>query len=129
RWTLPTAHDNTTRNWLQTAVTHQEGRSQPVLPAFYPLPSGDRIVYRSHRGVHALDARTGYEAWGTPFAWSMDQMVSNRRFATPLDNWVNSYNDYSPHVLFENAVLGTLTSDGNRVFAVDDLAVPPYRSN
>jgi outer membrane protein assembly factor BamB/tetratricopeptide (TPR) repeat protein len=32
---------------------------------------------------------------------------------------------YAPPLLFENTTLGTLSSDGRRVYAVDDLAVPP----
>lgn len=129
RWCLPTAYDNFTRGWIQTAGAQQEGRSQPVVPALCPLPSGDRVIFRSHRGVHAVNVSTGREAWDTPLTWSMDQMASQRRFAMFLETWVSGYFEYSPHAVFENSVIGTLTCDGSRVFAVDDLAVPPYRSN
>ena len=33
---------------------------------------------------------------------------------------------YAPPLLFENSTLGTLSSDGHRVYAIDDLAVPPH---
>jgi outer membrane protein assembly factor BamB len=33
---------------------------------------------------------------------------------------------YAPPLLFENTTLGTLSSDGHRVYAIDDLAVPPH---
>lgn len=126
RWTLATAHHSFTQGVLQ-AVAQCEGRT-PILPAFYALPGGDRAYYRSHRGVHAIDTHTGKDLWDTHFAWSMDQMAAQSRFASTLRGWVEGYFDYSPHAVVENTVLGNLTSDGHRVFAVDDLAVPPYRS-
>lgn len=54
-------------------------------------------------------------------------MVPQPNYSSYLETWVNSYLDVSPHVLLENAVLGTLSTDGARIYAVDDLAVPPYR--
>ena len=54
-------------------------------------------------------------------------MTADPPYASHLLSWVNNYLEVSPHVLFGNAILGTLSTDGVRVYAVDDLAVPPYR--
>ncbi len=128
RWVRPTFHHSFTRTVMQ-AASQPEGRYVPSYSAFHALPNGDRVLYRSHRGVHAIDPGTGKDAWETPFAWSMDQMAAQQRFASVLEDWVTGYFQYSAHAMLENSVLGTLTSDGRRVFAVDDLALPPYRSN
>ncbi len=127
RWALPTAHEAATRDWVQTAVRRQEARDHPVLSAFFPLRIGDWLVYRSYRGVHAVDARTGREAWKVPSAWSLDQLASQPSTVSPLESWVSAYLDGSPQALFGNALLGMLSTDGSRVYAVDDLGVPPYR--
>ncbi|HEY7156882.1 MAG TPA: PQQ-binding-like beta-propeller repeat protein [Gemmataceae bacterium] len=127
RWTRPTVHEAATRTWLQTAVEAQESRVSPILPASAPIVAGGRVVYRSYRGLHAVDIQTGREAWQTPSAWSIDQMTAEPRYASHLQAWINDYLEVSPHVLFGNALLGTLSTDGVRVYAVDDLAVPPYR--
>ena len=54
-------------------------------------------------------------------------MTSQPLYSSHLESWVNDYLEVSPHLLFGNAVLGTLSTDGARVYAVDDLAVPPPR--
>ena len=127
RWTRPTAHEEISRDWMHSAAEHQENRDRTVLPAFFPVAAGDWLVYRSHRGVHALDARTGREVWEAPSAWSIDRMLTQPACSPYLKAWVNAYLDLSPQVLFGNALLGTLGADGARVYAVDDLAIPPYR--
>src|SRR5262249_59694844 len=33
---------------------------------------------------------------------------------------------FAPSLLFENSTLGTLSSDGRLVFAIEDLVVPPH---
>jgi outer membrane protein assembly factor BamB len=126
RWAQPTAHQASAKLWLQTAVEELDDRGQPPLPAAVPLVVGDRIVYRSHRGLHAVDAATGKEAWEAPSEWSAERMGAQPRYAAELETWVKTYLEVSPHVLSGNAVLGTLSADGGRVYAVDDLAVPPY---
>jgi hypothetical protein len=126
RWTRPTAHEALTREWLQTAGEKLDVRDRPVVPAFYPVLAGDRLIYRSHRGLHAVDVRSGREAWEAPSAWSIDRMGAHPEHSLHLKTWVRTYLELSPHVLVGNALLGTLSTDGARVYAVEDLAVPPY---
>jgi outer membrane protein assembly factor BamB len=128
-WTRPTAREANTKDFLQAAVTRQELRDLPVLPTFFPLTVGNKVIYRNYLGLHAVDLKTGKETWKVPSAWSLDRLLAEPRHASLVESWVSAYLEYSPHVLFENAVLGTLATDGSRVYAVDDLAVPPYRPN
>jgi outer membrane protein assembly factor BamB len=127
-WAETTAQEASSRTLLQTAIEQQASRGRPLLPASYPLAVGERIVYRSHRGIHALDLRTREEDWHRPFTWGMDQLLVETNHAPHVEAWAGSYLDVSPHVLFGNAVVGTLSTDGTRVYAVDDLAIPPYRN-
>jgi outer membrane protein assembly factor BamB len=126
RWSRPTAHEAVTRAWLQTAAEEQEDRGQPSLSAFAPLPAGGRVVYRSHRGLHAVDVATGKEAWEVASEWSADRLAAEQRHGAALETWVKTYLEVSPQVLAGNGVVGTLSTDGARVYAVDDLGVPPY---
>ncbi len=126
RWARPTAHEAFTKVWLQTAADEQEDRGQPLLPAFAPLVVGGRLVYRSHRGLHAVDLATGKPAWEAAAEWSTDRLAANPRHGAALETWVKAYLEASPHVLAGNGVVGTLSAAGGRVYAVDDLGVPPY---
>lgn len=125
-WKQPTAREPATQDWLQAALRQQENRTRPILPALYPLVSRDRVVYRSHRGVEAVDLRTGRSLWEAPSEGALDQAIHDLATFPHVASWVNGYVRSNPHVLFENSVLGALTTDGARVFAVEDLAVPPF---
>jgi outer membrane protein assembly factor BamB len=47
-----------------------------------------------------------------------------------IDNWKQQYQNLGMlHVVLENSIIGSLTSDGQRVYTVDDLPVPPYVAN
>jgi outer membrane protein assembly factor BamB len=127
RWTRPTTHETGTRGWLQAAVQCQEDRNEPVLPGAVPVAAAGLIVFRSYRGVQAVDPRTG-EGWEAASDWSIDTLITQPRYAAHLESWFNSYREGSPNVVFGNGVLGTLSTDGARVYAVDDLAIPAYRS-
>lgn len=128
-WSRPATYETTTLDRVQQAERLHVDRGMPAISAGVPVVVAGQLVFRSTRGLHAVDLRTGQEAWEVPFVWSMDRMAVEPRYATHLHSWADSYLDYSPHVLYENAILGRLSTDGERVFAVDDLGVPPYRSS
>ena len=138
KWELPTIKQDNIKNWVAQAVASVEQR-KPVLPAFYPIASTVRgekglmplLVYRSYWGVHAVDLRTGQLAWESGSSGGLDKIggpgPDNPQKMQILMQWWQSYvQSSSQHVLFENSVLGTLSTDGNRVYLVDDLALPPH---
>ncbi len=125
-WARTTLNDETARDWVRGAAEQQEDRSQPVLPGAVPLALGDRVVYRSGRGVQAVDLRTGQPAWGWESERGFDRLAADPRHHSYLSSWVVGYLPNNPHLVFENAVVGGLSTDGARVYAVDDLPMPPY---
>lgn len=126
-WQLPTLHETATRIWIDSALS-KSNATQPILPAFFPIAAGGKIVYRSHRGIHAVERATGALCWTSPSPWGLDALALEANHFAHVSSWVQAYLQDFPHVLCENSVLGTLSSDGTSVFAVDDLAVPPYPS-
>jgi outer membrane protein assembly factor BamB len=125
RWPRETGSDGPTRAWVQEAVERQEAASQPILPAFISMAAGGRVVYRSDRGVRAVDPRSGVTVWECPSELSLDQLVREPAAHAHVASWVESYLASHPGVLVENTLLGTLSTDGRRVYAVEDLPVPP----
>lgn len=113
---------------LNAALARRLERIDALLPAFYPLAVNGKLVYRSYAGVHAVDARTGEVAWAMPAGGSLDALLSSAQSTsrvTYTNNWIQQYTSGNVNVYFENSTLGSLSSDGQRVYAVDDLAVPP----
>ena len=55
-------------------------------------------------------------------------MLKDTQKAPSLNSWVQLFKDKhnKPGVMIENSTIGTMSSDGNRVYFVDDLQVPPF---
>ena len=124
-----------------------QDRNQAVIPAQQPLALdiGSQenrtalAVYRSHGGLVARNMKTGAIHWANPIDWSIDRMANGSLLSKPkhrdaLDSWLTGYmsgnmNGMSvsgnPSVVFENSTVGTISSDGQRVFTVVDFEVPP----
>jgi outer membrane protein assembly factor BamB/tetratricopeptide (TPR) repeat protein len=142
-WSKKTIVSATTEQQVKTAEKLlTDNRNQPILPSFHPVTAtittkaGKQItllVYRNYKGIQLVNLADGKPRGHAFSAWSMDGMNDVGKGSEPnrvqaLSNWVSSYNTGvggRPNMLFENSVLGSFSSDGKRVFAIDDLAVAP----
>ncbi len=127
-WTVSTAHEAHAKKGLESAAQHFEGRARALTPTFVPITAKGMVYFRSHLGIHAVDGRTGRPAWQAPSPWSLDGMMADNDHRPHMQRWIDGFVTASPYVLFENGVVGTLSTDGARVYAVDDLGIPPYPS-
>lgn len=94
-------------------------------PEGHPVAVGNRVIYRTALGVAALDLISGQKVWETPLEFTTEGLLRDPARKQQLLYWVNRYYRTGPlHLLIENSVNGTLTTDGQRVFAVDGLALP-----
>jgi outer membrane protein assembly factor BamB len=125
------------RAWLKDAEKRMQDRGVPVIPAAVPITAtagdGDNkvplVVFRSQFGVHAADLQTGKLKWETPSQVGLDRMVRNTKMVANVSQWVNAHMQVRPNILLENSTVGTLSTDGASVFAVEDLGVPPANVN
>jgi outer membrane protein assembly factor BamB len=121
--------DGTARAWLEDAVRRQEAASRPALPPAAPLAVRGKVVSRSQRGILAVDRESGQIAWESPSALGLDNLLRDPAAHAHVAAWAEAYLADHPNVLLENSVLGALSTDGSRVYAVDDLPVPPRPAN
>lgn len=138
-WYVPTAEETTTRAWIDEAVRRAQGptrdpfhapeATQPVLSSFFPLAVDGKLVARTHRGIRAVDAASGATLWEASSPWALDAILHEPAEHAHVGLWVESYLGAHPAALLDNSLLGTLSTDGLRVYAVDDLPWPPYPSN
>jgi outer membrane protein assembly factor BamB/tetratricopeptide (TPR) repeat protein len=135
RWYLPVIREDATKKLiLERTVRTMETRNQPVLPTFFPIAADGKLVYRSFWGVHAVDLRTGKLMWEAPGELTLDRIHDTRRplpwkgaMVNALNGWVQQYTQTGKmNILFENSMLGTLTTDNQQVYLVDDVAMPPW---
>jgi outer membrane protein assembly factor BamB len=129
-WSVPTVLSKQGPEWIDAGLKAQERANRLVLPGFYPLALPGRVVYRSHAGLHALDPAGGRELWRS---WkerafpplSLDGIAADSGRAVHVRNWLQAIYGDAFHFPVEGSALGCLSADGERVYAVEDLAVPP----
>ncbi|HEX5271826.1 MAG TPA: PQQ-binding-like beta-propeller repeat protein, partial [Gemmataceae bacterium] len=96
-------------------VVGSDGKSRPI------------VIYRDYEGITARDIKSGKLAWYAKSHWSLEELLSDGQKQAYVTNWINSFRSaHKPTVLIENSTVGTLSSDGTRVYYIDDLQVPPF---
>lgn len=116
----------TLRNWetkqfrenLSTAVVNQ------------PIAVDDLIIYRDFKGVRAVNLDSGQTSWLFQSAGSLGQLIDE------LEEHTKSHSTYSQNLPLEkfynyNSIYGSLSSNGQYVFAIDYLpdTQPPAQIN
>ena len=134
KWKQPTVQEGTSGGFIDEATQQLQNMRKPVLPGAFPLAIGGKIIYRTQRGITARECDTGALAWESTLRGGLDsEDTRTSGIKTELDSWVRNYLQatpglaQSPGILIENTTLGTLSSDGKRVFGVEDVAVPPFQ--
>jgi outer membrane protein assembly factor BamB len=121
-----------TKSWIEQARPRDAQRSDIFLPAFFPIAAAGKLIYRSHAGVEAVDIKSGELAWSSvEFDASLDKLVNfDAQKKAAFDQWFKAYLQGGDQaLLFENSTIGTLSTDNTRVYAVDDLVLPPHPSS
>ena len=115
--------------------------NQPLLPSQFPVAvsvtfrkDGKKhpvVVCVTHSGIAVRDLASGKLIGLSPTDGSFDWMMSDLSRENVLKQWTQAYIDKGqrPGIVFENTVIGTLSIDGDFVYAVEDLAVPAPDAN
>src|SRR5262249_54645778 len=145
RWRWSTIHDEfeqdeANRNkpdtlaWVTMALDTQKKFTRPVLPGYAPIAVQGRVIYRSYHGVHAIalkdleDSRAGELEWKSDFTASLTKLLKEPNYRQTLAQWQAEHRQKMSPLIYENSAAGTLSADDNRVYAVDDMALPPHPS-
>jgi tetratricopeptide (TPR) repeat protein len=123
------------RDHIRKAKNTLKDQNQPIISAFSPITlsvldrKGERtplLIYKNFFGVSAVDLRSGALSWASPSDWSLQRMLGQSDTKkNAVATWLQFYESQHPQILFENSTVGTLSTDGQFVYAVEDFAVPP----
>lgn len=143
RWSLPMTYSVAIHERLRQLQTDLRDQDQVPIFTFHPLLVDGRIVFRSLRGVKVVSAATGDLLWETADEPSAEDMLASGKVdsywddpfspqftfmrsrvgpADALDALPASENPLT-HLLYRNSNHGLLSSDGRRLFVVEDLSV------
>jgi outer membrane protein assembly factor BamB len=138
RWTmslLPEFRGNKEgKPWVETylkrAVQPLESRGVSVMPGFFPIAAGGKIIYRSYEGMYAINPKkdTDQLEWYARLDGALGILACDTDKKLQMGQWCDQfYIPSGPHnVLFNNSMVGTISSDNVRVYVVDDMALPPH---
>jgi outer membrane protein assembly factor BamB/tetratricopeptide (TPR) repeat protein len=127
---------------LDTTLERAHRDGAPIIPGFFPIAVGGRVVFRTYFGISAFTVREIMEAdgtvykpgelyWRNDFDCSLGNLLNPRTrdstISSTINTWLSQFGSGYSELLYENSMVGTLTTDHRLVFAVDDLAVPPPR--
>jgi len=117
-------------------------RSWPAMPAFFPVAANGKLIFRTYSGIYVVNLREprfvpdrddpnklvkndAREAWNYTDGGA-EAILSEPNKKGALDQWKQQFSQSGPHsLIFENSVVGTVTTDGLRAYVVDDLMLPP----
>lgn len=126
------------QNLKQFISMLEQRPNQTPIPAFHPVASAGKIIFRTYDGVYCLATRddnqqnppvkAGEMLWMVECEHSLYKMVEQGGPRNQMDSqWKTFYMQQGPlGVFFENGLIGSLTHDGSLVYFVDDIAVPPH---
>lgn len=122
RWRIP----NTDVPWLEAKLRqdHQayQERGIPVLPRLHPLAVGDVVLMRTLRNLLAVDFVTGRRLWEVPVDDPFDQLLGNSPTGSSAYNSTQLAAGLG-YRMWDDATYGTMSSDGQYVFTIEDLPV------
>ncbi|MGF1581265.1 MAG: PQQ-binding-like beta-propeller repeat protein [Gemmataceae bacterium] len=133
---------NRSKEWVlksgsRSATQRYRTTGRPVMPGFFPIAVDGKIIYRTYTGLTAVSVNDYVLDDGTPIKageleWKSTEFdgslasLMEKTYSTDVEGWLSSYSNQPTwlNLVFENSLVGTLSCDQQRVYAVDDLAVP-----
>lgn len=135
--------DEPAKKRIDAAIKQMRDLKQPVLPGFFPIVAQGMVVYRTQRDIRAValkkitikDAGEEVEALAGQIHWktidlrgSLSELFEKQYgYRGKVDQWLDEYQQVPglTSILYDNTLIGSLSTDGRNVYLIDDLAVPP----
>lgn len=124
RWRVRTSNDPLVEETLTRLGHDYRERGLSALPGLQPLVVGERVVMRTALAVQCVDFRTGKRLWESAAAESAGRMLAGRGSWTAV-RAPTQFEWGLEQRMWDDATFGTLSSDGRRVFGIEDLSLGP----
>lgn len=127
---IATAEPGQARQEIEQAAKKLSTQGVPIIPGCHPLIVGELVVFRTLHGISAYHLKTGLKAWDSHSDASLAHCLKTQNQGDPeAQVYLGAYRETAPNILIENTLLGTLSADQELLYAVEDLALPPYVQN
>lgn len=126
RWTLPTTASQVLQRRIDVLTEFCIERGKPTIPTTMPLLINGRVVFRSLEGIEVVDAETGRLVWSLHDVPVENALWRQRGMQQPTLESALLFNPNDQTggplgtLLFTNSARSLLSSDGVRLFVVED---------
>ena len=97
---------------------------EPCSPAIYPIVVGESVLFRDSDGIRSVDAITGRSNWSVPLNYKPARSESRRRLIRTRAFLGSTFQASVSNPFGENSVMGVISSDGRRAYAIDSSLLP-----
>ncbi|HUQ68413.1 MAG TPA: PQQ-binding-like beta-propeller repeat protein, partial [Planctomycetaceae bacterium] len=139
-WSLPLTKSAAIQSALTTLLADLAGSQTVTIPAASPVIVGNRVAFRDLRGVRVVDLSTGKTAWETSEGISPERILNGAALDELADGDAfqlranarqmneeylgeSAQNHPLASWLYRDATSGLISSDGRRLFVLEDVAV------
>ncbi len=127
-WRVPTTEHPHIEEMVDEISKSYRQRDEWALPALYPLVVGDTVLMRTARNLVAVDFATGKLLWEVPADDPFETSGESQADATYLPARQFDMRFGLRYRLWGDTTYGTLSSDGQLVFAIEDLSLDVSQS-
>lgn len=122
RWRVRTANDPTIEKLVSQMRASYQRQQIPALPSLHPLAVEDVVLMRTARHLLAVDFETGKRVWKVPPRRddAFEQLIEAGRGEEESGELSRLVVGLEQR-MWDDAAYGTLSSDGERVFVLQDL--------
>ncbi len=130
RWRSEISPQKDTERAIVTARQDSIDRNMPTLPVMQPLAVGGWVLMRTPQRLIGIDFTTGKRVWHTERAGDVNNNNDRSAAERPVMNVIGpgrmivQADTSLGEKLWDNATYGTMSSDGEYVFAVEELPDP-----
>ena len=129
RWRQRTSDDNAVEKFVLKARGDYLNQEMAALPSLHPLAVGDVVLMRTAFALEAVDFRNGKLVWKyADTDDALEQFLKAGSAQQPVQGTQQVFVGLDQR-MWEDAIYGTLSSDGEKVYFVEDLGLSGVNPN
>jgi len=130
RWQVPLTEHQPIIETISMLNADLKDTGRALIPASLPITVQGKVAFRTLNGIRIVDQSSGETLWQTDVDISAEEILAlgpqHANYAYyPYSHGSSQTADFHPltNLIYRDLVYGTLSSDGERLFALENLAV------
>ena len=123
RWLLESSGSPRQERMLETKIAELKANERLPPPSWMPLRVGNQLLMRTTQRLLGVDHRTGKRVWQYPWFSPPETIETPDDDDSGVRGELNDPNDILVQRVWNDVPYGQISSDGERVYMIDDLGL------